>query len=253
MTSKRSTSRARRSNPPTTLTRHTSDQSNTTTEQPEKNQEEINYHRYKNKLEAEALIATSAALFAGLALTILDNGPSNTFELSLPIKNMTMSELTTVLFENTADDNHKEKLLIASLLLSYLRLILLGFTSVANLYVLTIATTTYFVGTRILAKTDRKYKDANERFVLFWSEFSKSRRLSRNLFVVSPPIFMMGVALGLLAHLPLPVFVLFVMATVGVARQGTLTARRMIASILPKKKKKREWWNFIRTLSGESK
>ena len=209
---------------------------------------EINYNRYKMKLEAESLIATAAALFAGLALTILD-GKTEIYNSS---SNFTLPDITTMVVqavgpsESTTDAEQQQHNLI--MLVLYVRMILLGFTSVANLYVLTIATTTYFVGTRILAKGNKSYQELNVRFEKFWTTFATSRRLARNFFVLSPPLFMLGVALGLIEHLPFSLFLAFVLFTVSVTWSGTITARKMIASILPSSTKNSSgaWWDRLR-------
>ena len=213
---------------------------------------EINYNRYKMKLEAESLIATAAALFAGLALTILD-GKTELYNSS---SNFTLPDISTMVVqavvqavgpsESTTDAEHQQRNLIGLVL--YLRMILLGCTSVANLYVLTIATTTYFVGTRILAKSNKSYEELNVRFEKFWRTFATARRLSRNFFVLSPALFMLGVALGLIEHLPFYSFLVFVLFTVSVTWSGTVTARKMIASILPPSTKNSSgaWWDRLR-------
>jgi hypothetical protein len=121
------------------------------------------------KLEAESLIATAAALFAGLALTILD-GKAVVYKSS----NFTLPELTTmvvqVVTQSEATDAEQQQRNII-MLVSYLRVILLGFTTVANLYVLTIATTTRYLFCR------------NENFSQEQQELPRSQRSLREVLV----------------------------------------------------------------------
>ena len=197
------------------------------------------YERYKMRLEAESLVATAAALFAGLAMAILDN-QDNFHDQSGSVES-TYSQDHTFYF------GHQRKDII--LYSKWCRMAMLSFTAVANLFVLTIATTTFFVGTRILAKSKQTNKELNSSFNHFWDRFSKSRHLSRNLFMITPPIFMCGVSLGLFSNMPVELFVILVVLSVGATLRGTRTALCMLGSIQPKNKAT-PFWDVINLFSS---
>ncbi|EER16282.1 hypothetical protein Pmar_PMAR003751 [Perkinsus marinus ATCC 50983] len=89
--------------------------------------------------------------------------------------------------------------------LLYIYVLLLSFVGGFNMLNVIISSFVYFTGHRILSKTRKGPKDNARDFVAFWDNgtYAFLRRLSRDYFVLSIPMFLIAVGVQLLAVMPL--------------------------------------------------
>ncbi|KAF4674395.1 Poly [ADP-ribose] polymerase 2 [Perkinsus chesapeaki] len=150
---------------------------------------EILIEKYRERLDAENEIGVTAALIAGFSLSMLTAVDPKIFEVSP---------------------------------LLYIYVLLLSFVGGFNMLNVIISSFVYFTGHRILSKTRKGPRDNARDFVAFWDNgtYAFLRRLSRDYFVLSIPMFLFAVGVQLVAVMPLPLgatafIVLFLLGALG--------------------------------------
>ncbi|KAF4705370.1 hypothetical protein FOZ63_034097 [Perkinsus olseni] len=152
-------------------------------------QAEVLIEKYKERLDAENEIGVTAALIAGFSLSML-------------------TAVDPTIFERPP--------------LLYVYVLLLSFVGGFNMLNVIISSFVYFTGHRILSKTRKGPRDNARDFVAFWDNgtYAFLRRLSRDYFVLSIPMFLIAVGVQLLAVMPLALgatafIVLFLLGALG--------------------------------------
>eukprot|EP00937_MAST-01D_sp_MAST-1D-sp2_P003758 g3758.t1 len=128
------------------------------------------YEGYKSRLDAEASIAVVSALFASSALSMVDNMNDNVLASGPSFAMLPM---------------------LVPLMLS-MRVVVLILVAGLNLFCVLVSSMVYFAGQRILSRS-RHARAANlAKFKQFWDQpmVELIRRLSRELFVFSIPLFL---------------------------------------------------------------